>query len=150
MCQGRLEDVISMKTRTVPESEIETIYVYTGPYSDAVKVLCVAQELWAQIEKHGWKLERPLSFKTDLQTAWQNESDVPKDGQGQPVPWQGKSWLFRYELHERLEHCIKRKDDEMIALRRLLPNEVFAGPLWQPHNQISLGSHRVLRLEEDQ
>jgi hypothetical protein len=138
MTEGDLTEVSAIKMRTIPEREIETVYVYCGPYNDIPKVFQVAAQLIAQLRqtKHQW--EQELRYKTDLQTIWQKEAQVPKDDRGKPLLWHGLSWLYSYDgirsvvnrnillLHEELENCSATALTELASLRRQLPFYLLA------------------------
>ena len=139
MRAGKLEEVVTIKTRTVPERTIEAVYVYTAPYWDLARVYRVAQALQALVDRCGWQLDGPLEFKTDLATFWHKGTDVEKDPTGKPAIWGGRSWLYRYtdpgltvnehltDWHQRLERCQGGGDPVAWELRRLLPEYVFGG-----------------------
>ncbi len=138
MREGGLPEVSAIKMRTIPEREIETVYVYCGPYNNIPRVFRVATELIAQVHWAQQPLEQELRYKTDLQTIWQKDTQVPKDDRGRPLPWHGRSWLYSYDgvrsvvnrnmllLHEELENCEATGLTELAWLRRQLPSYLLA------------------------
>ena len=135
--RGALLNVCGMKIRSVREREVETVYVYVGPYNDLDLVGKIAVELFKTLIAKELPIEPRLDYKTDLQTFWQKEARVNIDGQGQPDKWNGTAWLYRYDgtnimvnehmqsLHKELENGSDSTDIYFRTLFMRTPKHLF-------------------------
>jgi hypothetical protein len=137
--EGALVSVSGIKMRTYPEKDPETIYAYTGPYTEVAIVQSVALEIAELIAQNGISAEKTFEYKTDLQTFWQKEAGVTVDQSGKPGEWDGKSWLYLYDgdefkqnvemlqMHYEIEKCGKSAESNFNELYRLLPKHLLSG-----------------------
>jgi len=134
---GALMDVCGMKMRSLREREVETVYVYVGPYNDLGLIGRVAAELFRILIMKDLAIEPRFDYKTDLQTFWQKEARVDLDAHGKPKKWNGTAWLYRYDgtnvmvndhmllLHKRLENGSDATDPYFKTLFRKTPKHLF-------------------------
>jgi hypothetical protein len=134
---GALLDVCGMKMRSLREREMETVYVYVGPYNDLDLVGKVAAELFRILTMKDLPIEPRLDYKTDLQTFWQKEAGVDLDLHGKPEKWNGTAWLYRYDgtnvvvndhmllLHKELENGSDATDPYFKTLFKKTPKHLF-------------------------
>jgi len=126
-----------MKIRSVREKELETVYIYVGPYNDLDLVARVAAELFRILTKKGLPMEPRLDYKSDLQTFWQKEAGVALYGHGKPEKWNGAAWLYRYDgtnvttnqhmlhLHKELENGFDSTDPYFSTLFKKVPKHLL-------------------------
>ena len=135
--RGVLLDACGMKFRSQREREIETVYVYVGPYNDLDLVGKVAAELFRILITKELPIEPGFDYKTDLQTFWQKEAGVNLDANGKPEKWNGTGWLYRYDgtnimvndhtlsLHKELENGSDSIDPYFRTLFKKTPKHLF-------------------------
>ena len=136
---GALPAAYSMKTKAEPPQGAKAgdVYIHTAPYTDQERVLQLAEELRELDGVHGFRLARPLTFKTDLHNTWGGTLSRPGDGYHELL--HEKDWLYSYEggvlvinaailaLHQALEDPPENADPEFLIIRSMLPEELFAG-----------------------